>query len=105
MRAIIVLVVALLAVALAAPAEDSSVNQVSETGTHKYDGNINFDLFGESSIKHTLEGLIAAVKDTLKLFGLENSIQSEHQGSGKLQGNFNFAGEGSKTKVDGDDQK
>ncbi|OXU26592.1 hypothetical protein TSAR_012030 [Trichomalopsis sarcophagae] len=73
-------------------------------GTHKYDGSISFDLFGNSSVQrqHALNILWKAVQDAFgKANGMSSQGEGDHNGSGRISGTVNFAGE----RERGDDDK
>lgn len=62
--------------------------------SHQYDGNIKFDFLGESKVKQSLQGLVQAAQEALKVLGLNVNLGHDgaHSGKGQVQGNVNFAG-------------
>ncbi|XP_008213961.1 uncharacterized protein LOC100119225 [Nasonia vitripennis] len=73
-----------------------SYTEAKSQGTHKYDGSISFDLFGNSSVQrqHALNILWKAVQDAFgKANGISSQGEGDHNGSGRISGTVNFAGE------------
>ena len=76
----------------------SGYYNLQQSGSRKYSGSINFDLFGSSSVQQTIDGIARAFQEALKLIGVNHTHSENHNGTGRLQGNFEFSGDGNKNE-------